>query len=110
VGEPLPGIAPVAMQQGTCTADNIYRSIVGMPRRKFVYRDRGIMATVGRSRAVVQLGGLHLQGFFAWVIWLAVHIALLIGFRNRVVVLLNWFWSYVTLKRGARLITKLHRF
>ncbi|HTM44865.1 MAG TPA: NAD(P)/FAD-dependent oxidoreductase [Polyangiaceae bacterium] len=101
----LPGVSPVAMQQARFVAKTIAASIDGKPRTTFNYVDKGSMATIGRSRAVVQLRGLRFSGFFAWLTWLLVHIFYLIDFRNRVVVLLNWAWSYVTYKRGARLIT-----
>jgi NADH:ubiquinone reductase (H+-translocating) len=105
--QPLPGIAPVAMQQGRHVAAVITAVIQGDDRPPFRYRDKGIMATVGRSRAVVQSGGgrLKMSGFFAWVVWIFIHIWYLIGFRNRVSVLLNWAWNYVTYGQGARLIT-----
>jgi NADH dehydrogenase len=107
---PLPGVSPVAMQQARFVARAIVSSIEGKARSSFNYVDKGSMATIGRSRAVVQLGGLRFTGFFAWLTWLLVHIFYLIDFRNRVVVLLNWAWSYLTYKRGARLITghRLH--
>ena len=104
-GRPLPGLAPVAMQQGRAVAYNIVRSIRGERRIPFRYRDRGMMATVGRSRAVVQLGRLRFDGLAAWLTWVAVHVFYLIGFRNRLVVLADWFYSYLTYRRGARLIT-----
>jgi NADH dehydrogenase len=104
-GDTLPGLAPIAMQQGRTAAANIERTLRGRPRRPFRYRDKGTMATIGRSRAVAQIGGLRLWGFVAWVVWLFVHILYLIGFRNRAVVLITWAWSYFTYKRGARVIT-----
>jgi NADH dehydrogenase len=103
--EPLPGIAPVAMQQGRYVARRIARSASGKDTSPFSYLDKGIMATVGRSRAIVQVRRLELAGFVAWLAWIVIHIVYLIGFRNRVSVMLNWFWSYLTYKRGARLIT-----
>jgi NADH dehydrogenase len=103
--EPLPGLAAVAMQQGRHVADNVLASVSGKPRQPFVYVNKGIMATIGRKRAVVQFPKLEMRGFSAWLTWLFVHILLLIGFRNRLVVLLNWFWHYVTYRSGARLIT-----
>lgn len=103
--EPLPGVAPVAMQQGTFVGRAIHASLRGQPRGTFAYKERGIMATIGRSRAVCQFPFLKLSGFLAWLTWLLVHIMLLIGFRNRAVVLLNWAWHYVTYRSGARLIT-----
>jgi NADH:ubiquinone reductase (H+-translocating) len=103
--DPLPGLASVAMQQGPHVAKNLARSLRGEPREPFRYVDKGIMATIGRSRAVVQMRGLKLSGLMAWFTWLLVHIVLLIGFRNRLAVLLNWFWAYVSYRSGARLIT-----
>jgi len=103
--QPLPGLASVAIQQGRHTAHGILRRLRREPREPFRYVDKGIMATIGRSRAVVQMRRLKLSGVLAWLIWLFVHIVLLIGFRNRIVVLLNWFWAYVTFRSGARLIT-----
>jgi NADH dehydrogenase len=103
--QPLPGLAAVAMQQGRYVAKAIVRRIENRTVQPFRYRDKGIMATIGRSRAVAQVKSLRLSGFIAWLIWLAVHIWYLIGFRNRLMVLINWFWNYVTYKRGARLIT-----
>ena len=102
--KPLPGLAPVAMQQGKHVAQNILRDVNNKMLKGFIYKDKGIMATVGRSRAVVQANGLHLSGFTAWLAWCLVHVALLVSFRNRLIVMFNWFWSYVTFRRGARLI------
>jgi NADH:ubiquinone reductase (H+-translocating) len=104
-GRPLPGVAQVAMQQGAWAAANIVRAIEGKPARPFRYRDLGNMATIGRNSAVADIHGLRLTGFVAWLAWAVVHILNLIGFRNRVLVGLQWLWSYLTLQRGARLIT-----
>jgi NADH dehydrogenase len=106
-GAPLPGVAPVAMQQGRYVAGLIRDRVAGMPLapEPFRYRDKGTMATIGRSAAVAQVGRLELTGFAAWFAWLAIHILFLIDFRNRAVVIFNWVWSYFTYKRGARLIT-----
>ncbi len=104
-GRPLPGVAQVAMQQGAWAAANILRAIEGKPTRPFRYRDLGNMATIGRNSAVADIRGLRLTGFVAWLAWAVVHILNLIGFRNRVLVGLQWLWSYLTLQRGARLIT-----
>jgi NADH:ubiquinone reductase (H+-translocating) len=104
-GTPLPGIAPVAIQQGKQAAANIRRSVEGRPRRPFRYVDRGTLATIGRGAAVGQLRGLAVHGVVAWLVWLFVHLMYLVGFRNRVAVLLEWGWSYLTWQRGARLIT-----
>ncbi len=104
---PLPGLAPVASQQGRHAADNVRRLLRKKATRPFAYVDRGAMATIGRSRAVAQAfgGRVRLTGLPAWFAWLFVHIWFLIDFRNRVSVFLNWFWNYVTYRRGARLIT-----
>lgn len=104
-GSPLPGLAPVAMQQGKAVADYIRNDLAKNPRRKFVYIDRGTLATIGRSAAVADFGKVKLTGFVAWLAWLFIHIMLLIGFRNRLVVLTNWMWSFLTYERGSRLIT-----
>ncbi|MDB4939573.1 MAG: dehydrogenase, partial [Labilithrix sp.] len=106
-GKCLPGLAPVAQQEGRAVAKSIARTLRGEPRTRFHYVDKGIMATIGRSRAVAQIVGLRISGFIAWISWVFVHILTLVGFRNRVVVMFTWFWSYVTYKRGARLITGL---
>jgi len=103
-GKPLPGTAPVAMQQGQYLARIIRGEVVGRARSPFRFVDKGQMATIGRSRAVVEVGRLKLAGSVAWVIWLAVHIYYLTGFRNRLLVVLQWAWSYLTFRRGARLI------
>ena len=103
-GKPLPGLAPVAMQQGRHTARNIRREVKGQPREPFKYRDKGIMATIGRRRAIVQYGRLKFAGFFAWLAWLFIHVLYLIGFKNRIEVMLNWGWNYFAFSRGARLI------
>jgi NADH dehydrogenase len=102
---PLPGVSPVAMQQGRFVARQILRSIEEKPRERFVYRDKGIMATIGRSRAVARIGRVKLSGFIAWLVWLLTHILFLIDFRSRIIVLFDWAWSYVTYQRGSRLIT-----
>jgi NADH:ubiquinone reductase (H+-translocating) len=102
---PLPGVSPVAMQQGRFVARQISRSIGGAPRQRFRYRDKGSMATIGRSRAVAQVGKLQMTGFLAWLAWLTVHIFYLIDFRNRLVVLVDWAYAYFAYRRGSRLIT-----
>jgi len=104
-GAPLPELAPVAMQQGRHVAREIGRRLSGAPPRPFVYRDRGIMATIGRAAAVADLRGLHLSGFAAWCAWLLVHLLQLVEFQNRVLVLIQWAWAYFTRNRSARLIT-----
>lgn len=104
-GKRLPGLAPVALQQGRAVARSIQDSIEGRGRKRFVYRDKGMLATIGRSRAVLELGNLRVDGQIAWFAWIFVHIWYLIGFRNRLAVLADWTYSYFTYKRGARLIT-----
>ena len=104
-GRPLPGLAPVAIQGGRHAARQIARTLRGEPREPFRYRDKGTLATIGRNAAVVQIGPFHSVGFFAWLVWLLVHILLLIGFRNRFLVLSQWAWVYFRYERGARLIT-----
>jgi NADH dehydrogenase len=104
-GKPLPGLAPVAMQQGRAVARNIAREIRGLAREPFHYRDKGTLATIGRAAAVADFGKIRVTGFIAWILWLFVHILFLIGFRNRVLVMLEWSWSYLTYERSARLIT-----
>ena len=105
-GRPLPGVSPTAMQQGRYVAATIAGDLEGRKRTPFEYRDRGTMATIGRSRAVAEIGRLKFSGFFAWLLWLGVHLFFLVGFKNRVSVLLNWIFQYVVYRRGARLITK----
>lgn len=104
-GNPLPGVSPVAMQMARTAAKSIVCAMKGRERVRFHYFDKGSMATIGRSRAIAQTGRMHMSGFLAWMAWLLVHIWFLIGFRNRFVVMFTWFWSYVTYRRGARLIT-----
>lgn len=103
--EALPGLAPVAIQQGRHAAKNIVAESKGFARKDFKYWDKGIMATIGRASAVVQTGRFQLSGYLAWIAWLLIHILYLIGFKNRFVVLTQWIWSYITKSRGARLIT-----
>ncbi|MEE8278955.1 MAG: NAD(P)/FAD-dependent oxidoreductase [Thermoanaerobaculia bacterium] len=103
-GRPVPGVAPAAIQQGRRAAGNIVRAIQGKPHRPFRYVDRGSMATLGRKAAVAVIGRLRLSGLVAWLAWLFVHIVLLIGFRNRLVVLFEWTKAYLTYGRSARLI------
>lgn len=104
---PLPGIAPVAMQQGRYAARVIRARLAGREHELFHYFDKGTLATVGRSFAIADIHGLKLTGFIAWVTWMAVHIFFLIGFRNRVLVMFQWAWAYLTYQRGARLITHI---
>lgn len=103
----LPGVAPVAIQEGQFVARLIRREIAGKPgaRRPFKYWDKGSLATIGRAAAVAEFGRIHISGFIAWLSWLFVHIFFLIGFRNRLLVFIQWAWSYFTYERGARLIT-----
>jgi NADH dehydrogenase len=104
-GKPLPGVAQVAMQQGTRAGRNIRRAIAGQPLERFQYKDYGIMATIGRGAAVGDVFGLKISGFFAWLFWIFLHIFWLIGFRNRFVVMTEWAWAYFTHQRRVRLIT-----
>jgi NADH:ubiquinone reductase (H+-translocating) len=104
-GTPLPGLAAVAGQEGRWAARNIRRSLRGEPRTAFRYVDRGTLATIGRGAAVADFGPIHLSGVIAWLSWLFVHIMLLVGFRNRLMVIAEWGWSYFTQERSARLIT-----
>jgi NADH dehydrogenase len=104
-GAPLPGVAPVAMQQGAYLAKRIAAHAAGRSfESSFVYTDKGQMATIGRRRAVLQVGSVELGGFFAWLTWLVVHVYYLVGFKNRLFVVLQWAWAYLTFRRGARLI------
>lgn len=103
-GQPLPGLAPVAMQQGRFAARTILDDIAGRPRSTFHYFNKGQMATIGRSRAVAEFGQFRLNGFVAWLAWLLVHVYYLTGFKNRFFVVVQWALSYLTYRRGARLI------
>ncbi|HEY1893346.1 MAG TPA: NAD(P)/FAD-dependent oxidoreductase [Chthoniobacterales bacterium] len=105
-GQPLPGVSPVAMQQGRHAARNILRMIKNREPQRFRYWNKGSMATIGRHRAVADLNFVHLSGLPAWLVWLFVHIIFLVGFRNRLVVLFQWAWAYFTFNAGARLITR----
>ena len=104
-GKPVPGVAPAAMQMAETAAANILRDLKGEARRNFKYVDKGSMATIGRNKAIVEIGQWKFNGFFAWLVWLFVHLISLIGFRNRLYVLSEWFWAYLTRERSARLIT-----
>ncbi|HEY4097284.1 MAG TPA: quinol oxidase, partial [Baekduia sp.] len=106
-GDPktLPGVAPVAIQQGHYTAKAIARRVRGEGHRPFHYLDKGNLATIGRARAVADLHVIRLSGFLAWVTWLVVHLYYLIGFQSKVVVMIRWLFSFATRGRGARLIT-----
>jgi NADH dehydrogenase len=104
-GKMLPGVAQVAIQEGNWVGETIGRDLEKQPRRPFHYRDKGSLATIGRAAAVAKIGRFELSGYFAWLAWLFIHIFFLIGFRNRIMVLIQWAWSYMTYERGARLIT-----
>ena len=104
-GHPLPGVAPVAKQQGQYLARLLIRRAAGKTVPPFRYRDFGALATIGRKRAVAQLGRVKIKGFIAWLLWSVAHIYFLIGFRNRLIVATNWLWNYLTFQRGTRLIT-----
>lgn len=104
-GSAVPGVAQGAMQMGVHVANLIRGDLRGEARRPFRYRDKGNLATIGRAAAVAQIGKAHLSGLVAWLVWVFVHIAYLIGFRNRVLVMMQWAWAYLTYQRGIRLIT-----
>lgn len=104
-GQPLPMMAPVAIQQGELAANNILRQLSGQPLQEFQYKDPGSLATIGRNAAVARINRLKFSGFAAWLVWLAVHIFWLIGFRNRLLVMINWAWDYLFYERAVRLIT-----
>lgn len=104
-----PGVAPVAQQQGRFLAKNIIRMLTGQPTEKFNYLDKGSMATIGRNKAVVDIGKIRFQGFFAWWVWMFVHLMSLVGFRNRVVTFINWAINYLTFNAGIRLIIHKYR-
>ncbi|MFA6277368.1 MAG: NAD(P)/FAD-dependent oxidoreductase [Pedobacter sp.] len=101
-----PGVAPAAIQQGNLLAKNLINIIQGKPTENFKYFDKGSMATVGRNRAVVDIGKIHFQGIFAWFTWMFVHLMTLVGFRNKLIVFVNWVWSYFSYDRGTRLIIR----
>ena len=105
-GAPVPGVAQAALQGGEQTALNVMRAIRGQVLEPFAYTDLGSMATIGRNDAVAVLGKAQFSGFFAWLMWLFVHVMALVGFRNRLAVIFSWAWSYVTFNRGSRLITR----
>lgn len=106
-GRPIPGVAQAAIQQGRHVADNILRALDGEPMRPFRYVDKGSLAAIGRSSAIADLGKVQFTGFVGWLIWLLVHIFFLIGFRNRVAVVLEWAWAYLTAQRSARVIVSV---
>lgn len=103
-GEPVPMVAPVAIQQANTAAGNIIRALDGKPPEEFEYRNPGSLATIGRNAAVVQLGRFHFRGFLGWLIWLTVHLMRLVGFRNRLMVLIDWAWDYFLYDRAVRVI------
>ena len=105
-GKPLPGVSPVAMQQGRHAAHNILALMEGRKPQKFWYWDKGSMATIGRNKAVADLNLVHFSGLPAWIVWLFVHVLFLVGFRNRLAVLFQWAWAYLSFNKGARLITR----
>jgi NADH:ubiquinone reductase (H+-translocating) len=109
-GKPVPGVSPAAMQMAAHAARIIASDLDGAPTAKtrpaFKYWDKGTMATIGRSAAVAEIGKLHISGWLAWAAWLMVHLLFLVGFRNKISVLFQWFYSYVTYKRGARIIVR----
>ncbi len=105
-GKPLPGVSPVAIQQGRQAALNIVRQVAGGHPQRFHYWDKGNMATIGRNKAVADLNFIHFSGLLAWLAWLFIHVLYLVSFRNRMAVLLQWAWAYVTFNKGARLITR----
>ncbi len=105
-GNPVPGVAPAAIQQGQQAAANILCDLRQKPRSKFVYWDKGSLATIGRAAAIADMpGGIRLSGLLAWLAWLFIHVLFLIGFRNRLLVIIQWAWAYLTFQRGTRLIT-----
>jgi NADH dehydrogenase len=104
-GKPIPGVAGAAVQEGQHTAKNVIRKIEGQAPAAFHYVDRGSLATIGRAAAVADFGKIKMHGFLAWLAWLFIHVLLLIGFRNRFIVVFQWAWTYFTYQRGARLIT-----
>ena len=103
---PVPGIAPAAKQMGRASASNILRTIKGLPAKPFRYQDVGMLATIGMNSAVAVIGRLQLSGYPAWLLWLVAHIYFLIGFRNRIVVLIDWAWAYWTYERSARIVIR----
>lgn len=105
-GQPLPGIAPVAIQQGQYVAKLIKNQTPEGKRKKFAYFDKGMMATIGKEKAIVMIGKVHFAGYFAWIIWCYVHIAYLIGFPHKMLVMLEWFYLYLFNQRRLRLITR----
>ena len=109
-GRPIPGVGPAAIQEGKSAAKNILRELRGEQRKPFRYWNKGDLAVIGRSRAIADLGWIRFSGWFAWVFWLLVHIMYLVGFRNRIVVLIEWAYAYFTSQAGVRLITDVERY
>jgi NADH dehydrogenase len=105
-GRVLPGMAPVALQQGRAVGRTIARELEGKPREPFRFVDKGQMATIGRSRAILEMRRFRCAGFLAWALWLVVHIFYLVGFKNRLFVVMQWAWAYLAFHRGARLIVE----
>ncbi|HLZ08277.1 MAG TPA: NAD(P)/FAD-dependent oxidoreductase, partial [Chloroflexota bacterium] len=106
LGQQLPMVAPVAIQQGAHVANNLRRQLAGRPLLNFAYRDRGSMATIGRNEAVAQIGRFRFTGFPAWIVWLTLHLVQIISVRNRILILVNWIWDYLFFDRAVRLITR----
>ncbi|MDP3766855.1 MAG: FAD-dependent oxidoreductase, partial [Dehalococcoidia bacterium] len=104
-GEPLPAVAPIAMQQGRYAAELVLRRLRGERMPPFRYHDRGSMATIGRAAAVADMGRIHISGWLGWVAWLFIHLLYLAGFENRLLVSIQWAWNYLSFNRSARLIT-----
>jgi NADH dehydrogenase len=109
-GRQVPGVGPAAIQEGASAGKNIVRDLRRQPRKNFRYRNKGDLATIGRSRAIADLGWIRFSGRFAWFFWLFVHIMYLVGFRNRLSVLFEWAYAYFTYQHGARLITDVERY
>jgi len=105
-GQPIPQVAPAAIQQGAHAARNILRAVAGEPQEPFRYKHLGTMVTIGRNKGVAQVWGRSVRGFLAWIAWLVVHLVRLIGFRNRLFVLANWAWNYLFYERAVRLVLK----
>jgi NADH dehydrogenase len=103
-GQPIPGMAPAAIQEGHHVARTILAELRGKPREPFRFRNKGQLATIGRKKAVCDLGRVRFAGFPAWIVWIVVHIYYLVGFKNRLFVVMLWAWSYLSFRRGARLI------
>ncbi len=109
-GRPVPGVGPAAIQEGAFAAKNILRDLARLPRENFRYRNKGDLATIGRSRAIADFGKVRFAGRLAWFLWLFVHIMYLVGFRNRITVLIEWAYAYFTNQAGVRLITDVERY